>query len=174
MTNTNMTDIVDLTGGGDIVDLTGEETSSAYVVEITGNPKALPRMRYFRNGFYNPARNTMQQFRTAIRQSLPITMHGAIFGRNVPVTLTIKFYLKRPNKDFVGGQRGAGRLRSGLPLAAPITPDIDNLAKLVLDSCNGLLYHDDRQVVKLAALKLRDNKGDCLGRTVVEISPFHE
>ena len=155
----------------EIVDLT---ESNVFAFEVSGNPKALPRMRYFRNGFYNPARNNMHAFRAAVQQILPLTVHGPIFGKGVSVTLTVKFYMKRPNSDFVHDQRMAGNLRAALPITKPIRPDIDNLAKFVLDSCNGILYHDDCQVVKLVTFKLRDNRGDCMGRTVVEVSPFFD
>jgi Holliday junction resolvase RusA-like endonuclease len=38
---------------------------------------------------------------------------------------------------------------------APVTvrTDIDNVAKAILDACNGLVYLDDRQVVGLVAVK---------------------
>ena len=60
---------------------------------------------------------------------------------------------------------------------------MDNLAKFVLDSLNGLLYEDDRQVVKLCAVKVLDtpvengdggDDGLCLGGTDVEISVLRE
>lgn len=40
-----------------------------------------------------------------------------------------------------------------------VKPDIDNIAKLVLDALNGIAWHDDAQVVELAVTKtvrLRD------------------
>ena len=64
-------------------------------------------------------------------------------------------------------------LKGIAPFARPIRPDIDNLAKFVLDALNGLLYTDDRQVVKLLVYKLLDNQGECEGRTVVEVSAFN-
>jgi len=39
------------------------------------------------------------------------------------------------------------------PMHCTITRDIDNLAKLVLDSLNGIGYLDDRQVVDLRLRK---------------------
>ena len=33
-------------------------------------------------------------------------------------------------------------------------PDIDNYVKSVLDASNGMLYHDDNQIVELIARKL--------------------
>ena len=54
------------------------------------------------------------------------------------------------------------------------TLDIDNLVKFVLDGVNGLVYKDDKQVVKLVAYKLYDSESDCGGRTVVEVTEFDE
>ena len=34
-----------------------------------------------------------------------------------------------------------------------VKPDCDNLAKSILDSLNGLAYHDDKQVVELVVKK---------------------
>ncbi|CAB9501168.1 unknown protein [Seminavis robusta] len=117
----------------------------------------------------------MLAFKDAVKTAIPEARNGPIFGKKEAVSMTIKFYLKRPNSDFVRGIRNAGALKAcfhGLFSAALIRPDIDNLCKFVLDSCNGILYYDDFQVVKLVALKLRDNTGNCMGRTVIEIAPF--
>jgi Holliday junction resolvase RusA-like endonuclease len=46
-------------------------------------------------------------------------------------------------------------------------PDVDNLAKFVLDALTGLLYRDDEQVVKLSAIKLIDTEEPFGGRTVI-------
>lgn len=37
-------------------------------------------------------------------------------------------------------------------------PDIDNIAKVVLDSLNGLAYYDDKQVVKMEITKVHSKK----------------
>jgi Holliday junction resolvase RusA-like endonuclease len=39
-------------------------------------------------------------------------------------------------------------------------PDVDNYAKLVCDSANGILWHDDALVVELRAVKRRPGKGE--------------
>ena len=59
------------TANMDVVDLTVDSSDNEEVVmapevvraEVYGRPKALPRMRHFRNGFYNPARTHMAAFR---------------------------------------------------------------------------------------------------------------
>lgn len=37
---------------------------------------------------------------------------------------------------------------------------------------NGLVYEDDKQIVKLIVCKLFDSEGGCNGRTVVEVTKF--
>ena len=62
------------------------------------------------------------------------------------------------------------RLRCREPLDGPVRvtlavrvgpmrerPDIDNFAKLVLDACNKIAWHDDRQVVELHVYLERDS-----------------
>ena len=61
-----------------------------------------------------------------------------------------------------------------MPLACVAAPDIDNLAKFVLDGVNNLVYQDDKQVVKLVVHKLFDSECSCDGRTVVEVTKFDE
>lgn len=44
-------------------------------------------------------------------------------------------------------------------------PDVDNIAKLILDGCNGIVYADDNQVVELQARKFYA----AVPRTVVRV-----
>jgi len=39
-----------------------------------------------------------------------------------------------------------------------IRVDLDNLSKAVLDGCNGIVWEDDRQIVKLTLEKMVDKK----------------
>lgn len=50
-----------------------------------------------------------------------------------------------------------------------VRTDVDNLAKFVLDSLNGVVYEDDRQVSSLHVTKFLDNHDECLGSTEVSI-----
>ena len=141
-------------------------------IEVHGKPKPLPRMRHWRNGFWNPAGEAMSAFRVQTLMQNPACNYGVVFGRGVAVVVTIHFYMRRPNSDFRRGDRFGG-LRDMVARFRPIRPDIDNLAKFVLDGLNGLVYTDDSQVVKLVLYKLMDSEGQCNGRTVVEVSLFN-
>jgi Holliday junction resolvase RusA-like endonuclease len=155
-----------------VVDLTRDD-NSIQRIEIVGEPRSLPRARSScwrsRQKYYNPATKDLNAFKSVVREAIPQIAYPSW----VPVSMTVLFYLKRPNYDFKNVRRGAGRLKGMLPWTRPQVPDIDNLAKFVLlDGMNGLVYAYDRQVVKLCIYKLLDNEGDCQGRTVVTVSAF--
>ena len=44
-----------------------------------------------------------------------------------------------------------------------IRSDVDNLTKFVLDSMNGVIYEDDRQITSIHATKILDNEDLCTG-----------
>ena len=85
--------------------------------------------------------------------------------------ISVWFYLERPAEDFVNKTRYGGRLKpdKALMRLAPVKPDVDNLAKFVLDAMTGVVYGDDKQVVTLHLMKLRDNIGECRGGTYIRI-----
>jgi Holliday junction resolvase RusA-like endonuclease len=164
-----------------IVDLTSEHHDEAsgrtHTIEVAGNPVCLPRARTSWKSMqrhYNPVTKDLKAFKNTVKSVIPQTQFGYIYPRTIPVTLTLIFHMKRPNSDFINNQRGHGRLRQNLPFSRSMVPDIDNLAKFVLDGLNEVLYEDDRQVVKLTIYKLLDNHGLCEGRTTIIISPFQE
>lgn len=142
---------------------------------VAGNPTPLPRNRFFRGGFHNPARESMSEFARQVRELLPQTENSVLFERNIAVKVNIWFYLKRPASDFKGRRREEGNLKqsSVAMTAAPKGPDIDNLAKFVLDALTGVAYADDRQVVQLSLWKLQDNFQTCTGGTYIEIRSYN-
>jgi Endodeoxyribonuclease RusA len=118
----------------------------------------------------------------------PTTVHDGvnspIFLSNQQLAMTIVFNMKRPQNHFVSSKRGPGRLRkkynettlehddNDMDMYPTTASDVDNLAKFVLDSMNGVLYVDDRQVVSLHAIKVFDSSCDdadrcCQGSTSI-------
>lgn len=115
------------------------------------------------------------------------TMHigseisSVLFESYQQLAMTVVFYMKRPKSHFVSSKAGPGRLRLPYNLTSgetvnsmypTSTSDVDNLAKFVLDSLNGVLYEDDRQVISLHAIKVYDdfcptNENCCLGSTEI-------
>eukprot|EP01032_Pedospumella_encystans_P008541 gene8541-10126_t len=70
-----------------------------------------------------------------------------------PIIMEIDFYFKRPKKHFHPDLYGNLVRKPNRPMNCIICRDIDNLAKLVLDSLNGIAYANDRQVVELSLRK---------------------
>lgn len=65
-----------------------------------------------------------------------------------PVVLSLKFTTARPSSHL----KRDGGLRAGAP-QFPSRPDVDKLARAVLDALTGVLYVDDGQVAELHLTK---------------------
>ena len=155
-----------------IVDLTNDDTAPiVFEIEVPGKPVALPRHRHNRNGWFNAKKPEVAAFKARLKAELPTAR--PIYPTGVPVTVTVRFYMRRPNDHFKADDRAKG-LKRLIPRVRPIKPDIDNLAKFVLDGMNNLVYKDDCQVVKLIAYKLQDSDDQCEGRTVVKVQRYDE
>jgi len=72
-----------------------------------------------------------------------------------PVSAVMTFSLPIPASWSLRKAQEAS-LGQTLPTVAP---DLDNLAKAVLDGCNGVVFEDDRQVVTLHITKRYADKG---------------
>lgn len=68
------------------------------------------------------------------------------------VSLSLVFVRPRPKGHF-GTGRNAGVLKSSAPEYPTARPDVLKLARAVEDSCSGVLWVDDSQVVRLQAEK---------------------
>ncbi len=118
-------------------------------VFVPGDPKGQPRPRAFaRNGrasVYDPhtAEGWKSQIARALEGKLP---EHATIG---PVVVSMDFRFARPKGHF--GKRG---LRDAAPRWHHGKPDLDNLAKAVLDALSILrVWEDDRQVIELVLAK---------------------
>lgn len=91
-------------------------------------------------------------FKASVKQAWHEGAGGQLQGE---VRATLVFVFARPVK--VPKKLGAGRL----PHVSK--PDLDNLAKGVCDSLNGLAYHDDSQVTQLTVSKFKAAEGEIPG-----------
>lgn len=147
---------------------------------VRGNPLPLRRHRTSRGFVYNPSATAQESFRQAVQRLIhgaapfyqePTESSPLFWDSSVALAATIVFRMKRPKAHFVNNLPGAGRLRATAPKAtcSALRTDVDNLAKFVLDSLNGVLYEDDRQITSLHVIKLYDNDTDqlCQGSTCI-------
>lgn len=107
-----------------------------HCVELEMDPVAKGRPKFRRGGVaYTPAKTASAErdIKYALmRLKLPFIADGAI-------AVELDFYLRKPKSS----KRSHPYVR----------PDLDNLAKLVLDSANGILWADDSQICDLRLSK---------------------
>lgn len=103
-----------------------------YKLIIEGEPKGKERPRKGKYGnIYTP--RTTQEYEKHIRNSY----EGPKFEDAVYIKIQA-YYLKAKSSKGL------------FPLKKP---DIDNVAKIILDSLNGVAYADDTQIVRLTVIK---------------------
>jgi Holliday junction resolvase RusA-like endonuclease len=183
----NVIDLVssESSNGDDIarVDVDVQVLAIRHFVEITGKPKAWPRptfMSWMKKGkmmrrVVNHASPQIKKFRETFKAVL-MDRYGYNDG-SFPlfdvggVVMKIAFYRRMPNKAFTRRDRWRGFVggcfSNESSWADTMKPDLDNLIKFVMDALQGVVYHDDDQVVKLVTYKLMDTEGQAEGRTQV-------
>lgn len=114
---------------------------------LLGTPKPLqrPRFNQAQGHVYNPSGADLQR----LRKRAGAAAAGPPPPACAPVAVELEFVMPRPRAHF----GAAGRLRPSAPRQHLRKPDVDNLAKLVLDALPGTHLHDDAQVHRLVASK---------------------
>ena len=111
-----------------------------FFVYLPLDPVAKARPRLGRNGrTYTPAKTVA--FEKAIKQHFKAERKGKppMAG---PLSACISFVISRPKSVSANKRK--------YPV---VKPDLDNLAKAVLDAANGILWEDDSQICKLVLTK---------------------
>lgn len=117
---------------------------------VYGEPKGKGRPKFnTRSGLaYTPTMT--RQYEQLVRQSFMLAYRGfTAYGIHTPLKATIEAYFEIP--------KSASRIRKSRMIAhterPTKKPDTDNIAKIILDALNGLVYHDDAQIVELSLAK---------------------
>ena len=122
--------------------------------------KARPRVTA-RNGFahaYTP-KNT-KDYEKAIRSA-----YIASGGKKYTEALEVVIYTYRPLPK--------SRPKKIITELDTCKPDVDNIAKVVLDALNGVAYDDDKQIISLAVFKMPRTR-DIEERIEVFIEPIKQ
>jgi Holliday junction resolvase RusA-like endonuclease len=133
---------------------------TAIAFTVPGDPVPQPRPRVSTvGGFgraYVPRGHAVHPYREAV--ALAAKASGCE-PHPEPVDVVIDFVFGRPKSHY---------RKSGVKSDAPTLPrcDLDNMAKAVLDSLNGVAWDDDAQVRRLVVEKSYATEG----RTTVRIS----
>lgn len=111
--------------------------------EILGQPVAKQRPRVTRSGIaYTPSKTV--NYETLVKYTYQSLYRNRelILGRieaNITAVFPVpKSYSKKRTEELLNGRNNYDK-----------KPDCDNLAKIILDSLNGIAYKDDSQVTSL-------------------------
>ena len=124
---------------------------STVMFHVPGIPKPQGSKRHVGGGRLVESSPGLQAWRRAVRfAATQMFTHTKPFTG--PVGVALNFRLPRPKSHYRTG-RFAGRLRKAAPMLVTTRPDIDKLARAVLDALTGPCYLDDNQVASLQATK---------------------
>ena len=131
---------------------------------VKGIPKPQKRHRHTKRGFtYDPSLDDKRKFISIIQLQAPKKpLDGGL-------AIKVKFYMPRPKKHFRTG-KFSNELKPNVPYIYNTIPDIDNLLKFVMDSCNKILWHDDARIWRVEMEKVYSNSP----RTEINVEVTHE
>lgn len=137
-------------------------TSRRFHFTVPGVPVAQPRHRVARHGAYIPKDHPIHAYKQAVLlawQSLP-----AVYGEPMPgaVSVGVTFWFPRP-------QSMIWKTKPMLAVVKTTKPDLDNLAKGVLDALQHHAFGDDSRVCELRLSKWIVRDG-ALPRTEITIT----
>lgn len=130
---------------------------------IPGLPRGKGRPRMTRNGHvYTDAKTASFEGMVRSFAAQAMANAGLAMASGVPVRVLIAIAVPCPAS--YSRKRRAAALDGGV---APFKPDVDNVAKSILDAMNGIVYDDDSRVVELAVSK---RYADWMAGTEVHVS----
>tara|TARA_R110002051_G_scaffold58024_1_gene107046 strand:+ start:12856 stop:13311 length:456 start_codon:yes stop_codon:yes gene_type:complete len=136
-----MCSVADLFSLGGAFSVDGINSVSLFV-GMRPTPKSRPR--FVKTGRVFTDKKTMEA-----EKLIGIKCKAAKSGEiwRFPIQLSLRFHFLPPKA-----------YRGKVPDWRPKKPDLDNLTKLVKDACNGVLWVDDAQVVRLDASKIYSSR----------------
>lgn len=115
---------------------------------IMGEPQGKGRPKFTKKGHtYTPEKTAAYEKAAALAYKR--RYYGESFEKGVPLEMRIRAYCKVPQSASKAKKADmlSGRIRPTK------TPDADNIAKIICDALNGVAYHDDAQIVRIAVEK---------------------
>jgi Holliday junction resolvase RusA-like endonuclease len=144
------------------------------IVIVKGIPAPQGSKVFYPNGGSRESSKAVGPWREAVRaetQRIAMESGGTVFTG--PVKVELKFTMPRPKGHYRTG-RNATLIRAGAPPWPAGKPDIDKLARAILDGLTaGGAWKDDSQVVQLYAGKSYADHGQTPG-CVITIHPLEE
>lgn len=116
---------------------------------VPGEPRGKGRPRFTkRGGFLSTYTDAMTVRYEATIAAAGAQAMGGMEPLHTPISLRIEAFMGVPKS---WGRKARQEAMEGL--VVPGKPDLDNIAKAVMDALNGVLYADDKQVCALRISK---------------------
>lgn len=109
-------------------------------ITINGKPKGKGRVRLSKSGHAYTPKETKIYEEEVKGSYLQLTPDNRNMYENCGVKVEINAYFNTDKELYA------------------INPDVDNIAKIILDALNGLAYKDDKQVIELNVKKIKSDK----------------
>jgi len=116
---------------------------------IPGKPVGKGRPRFTRSGrAYTP--KSTKDYEKAVKRAY-MAKYGDVepYEGDIPLMVYIIAYFQIPKNDSKSTKEK--KLKGEIP--PTIKVDIDNICKIILDGAQGVAFHDDKQIVCIAAEK---------------------
>lgn len=126
----------------------------AVTFRVEGKPRGKARTRKYGRILVTPAQTVSHERQAAWEAKA--AAGGMVFGQGVPLAVIIRAFMPRPKKGAKAFHIGA--------------PDADNISKIILDALNGVLWHDDAQVVEVFASRRYSDEKPHVIVTVYEVT----
>lgn len=116
--------------------------------KVIGEPVGKGRPRFTRAGTTYTPRKTAE-YESLVRLEYERQCSGLPYPKGIPIKMEINAFFGIPRST---GVKSRERMRSG-EIRPTKKPDVDNIAKIIADSLNGIAYHDDAQIVSCTVHK---------------------
>ncbi len=125
-------------------------------IEFKINTQPRPWKRPGGNGKKRYTDTAMRAYQNEIAATAMVARVGTEFGSEYESAIEsrIAFVLPMP-ETWTDAKRKTTNMT-----VRPLTPDCDNLAKNILDACEGVLYQNDKQIVIQRIVKLWGRAGE--------------
>jgi crossover junction endodeoxyribonuclease RusA len=131
----------------------------AFVVPGTPKPQGA-LVRSPRGGLYHRDGARLRRWRIAISSAARLAAGGRPPATG-PVMVVARFVMARPAHHYLpaNGRRAVRELRLDAPKYPTGSPDVDKLARALLDALTAVVIDDDAQVATLTATKVYEADG---------------
>lgn len=120
-------------------------------ISVAGVPQPQGSKRVFNGVLVEGNDRTLRPWRGNIAGEARAAM-GELTTTAEPVFVMLGFLFARPRSHY-GTGRNASILKASAPAYKSTKPDVDKLARAVLDALTGIVFVDDSQVASLTAWK---------------------